>query len=188
MNNPTSPRSEVEDAVVRSLRSIGYEAEHGVSRNPDYDGGRYFQVDVVVGTVRIEVKSSSYNAKNHNYRFSITPKQRTLGFNADLIVLAPMDEYGIPIMYSVFPATYPKFYMPDGKIASAIYWKPQYKYKRTVRSSRNLTTTEMKDYKDCWDQIDRVRDLNIRRLLNDIRLPRRVNKAEAIIPELYVVS
>lgn len=161
------------DAVIHRLTQQGIHAVRG------RDSG-FNRVDVVAwGCVRIEVKSSTPYRSDGEWSFHFG-NQTEKGIKGDLVVLVPLDESGIPIMYSVFPANFHAFYR-SGRLKSAaiLYARPA----NRKPGHTPLTMQDMEAHEDAWHQVEEVRERISNQLKHGIYNPKRVNKpAEKPLP------
>lgn len=163
-----------EDATVFRLKQNGIHATIGRL-------SEFTHVDVVAwGCVRIEVKSSLPLPDKPGWRFCFYSQQKQ-GIKADLVVLVPLDENGLPVMFSVFPADCYKFFRPNGKMKAGVQVLVNPGHRKSGYTA--LTMQDMHDHEDDWGQIEVVRQQIGQRLSFGMEYPRRVTKpAERPLP------
>lgn len=145
-------------AVIKACENLGIFAE------------RYGLIDVRAwGCVHIEVKSST-PVRDGVWHFSFNNQD---GINGQLVVLVPLDDAGIPLRYSVFPANLPIFFR-NGKLKRSVQIISNPIHRKSGHTV--LTMQDMEDHEDAWYQIEEVRERISNQLKHGIYQPKRVNK------------
>ena len=137
---PGKSRVESENIAIEYLRSKGIYATPGKA-------SKLAWVDVAAwGAVGIEVKHAKYDPLARYFKFVTTPRQRSQGFSAHLVML--MCEYPDRMTYHLFPVDHPVFYI-DGRLKTGFEFRPS--AKAGSKHSRNrvvMTQALMDEYEN----------------------------------------
>lgn len=138
------------DLLVCKLNSLGIVAFRGYKP-------AFSHIDVVAwGCVRIELKASNFNKYGH-YHFSLTPKQKQVGWLADVVILM-LDPYADTESCHVFMANDPVFYA-EGKLKAGLTYTPNADAEIAQQGGRRnpLNDQLMESAKNKWGIIEEMR-------------------------------
>jgi len=133
---PDKARVEGENLAIEYLRSKGIYATPGKTSQLAW-------VDVAAwGAVGIEVKHAKYDVLSRRFTFTTTPRQRSQGFSAHLVML--ICEYSDRMTYHLFPVNHSVFYI-DGRMKSGIVFSLKQSAGSKHSGSRVVMTQALMD-------------------------------------------
>jgi hypothetical protein len=137
---PDKSRVESENIAIEYLRSKGIYATPGKA-------SKFSWVDIAAwGAVGIEVKHSKYDELSRKFTFVTTPRQKSQGFAAHLVML--ICEYPDRMTYHLFPADHPVFYI-EGRLKTGLVFSLKQSAGSKHSSNRVVMTQALMDeYED----------------------------------------
>lgn len=172
-------RSKLQGYIDRKVSTVPSETDviaelhkQGIPALPGKALGQQWADVIAYGCVLIEVKSAQLHYRG-NYQFGFTPSQRSGKLRGDLVVLVCKRDTGNT--YHVFAANNPVFYGEDGRLKTAVSWKPNPKHRG--RFAFALTDEIMAHAQDNWDVVEEYLTRICARLAMGSQLPIRLHEA-----------